>query len=309
MNFGRNMLFRTDQTQCFNTSGEPIPCSGTGQDGDIRAGRPWPRPRFEAENDTVRDRLSGLRWSREASLSEFPLTWPEAREFVTELNRQNYTGCNRWRLPSRRELFSLVSHANVNPALPDRHPFENVFPGYYWTDDSVSRLPGQAWYVHLGGGRVFKGMKHGSYMVWPVCNEPAPESIHGPILEARDDIVNDQRTDLIWTRDADLLGRPVGWQEALETVARFNAERLLKYSDWRLPNVRELESLLELRCHSPALPPDHPFAKVRDGYWSATSSAFEPSYAWVLYPVDGPVGVGSKGGAEFFLWPVRGARP
>jgi hypothetical protein len=30
---------------------------------------------------------------------------------------------------------------------------------------SCARLPNQAWYIHLGGARVFKGMKHGSYMV------------------------------------------------------------------------------------------------------------------------------------------------
>lgn len=303
------MIFSTDQTHCYNASGMQIPCRDTGQDGEVRTGLPWPAPRFEAENETVKDRLTGLVWARDASLSEFPLSWPEAREFVAELNAGNYAGRNDWRLPGRRELFSLISHANVNPALPDRHPFDQVFPGYYWTGDSVSRLPDQAWYVHLGGGRVFKGMKHGSYMVWPVCCRKNSESSPGAVLEARGAVVKDHRTGLLWPRNADLSGRPVSWQEALRAVARFNAESLLQYSDWRLPNVRELESLLDLRCHSPALPPAHPFANVRDGYWSATSSVYEPSYAWVLYTIDGPVGVGTKDRAEFFLWPVRGGKP
>jgi len=48
------------------------------------------------------------------------------------------------------------------------HPFTNIFTGYYWTSSSCARLPNQAWYIHLGGARVFKGMKYGSYMVWPV---------------------------------------------------------------------------------------------------------------------------------------------
>jgi len=295
------MIIRTDQTRCFTDSGKEAPCRGSGQDGDVRAGRPWPEPRFAVEHETVEDRLTGISWTADAALSEFPLTWVEAHQFVAGLNRQNYGGCDHWRLPDRRELFSLVSHANINPALPDGHPFINVFTGYYWTADSVCRLPDQAWYVHLGGARVFKGMKHGSYMVWPVCGGDKSE-------KARDATVEDHRTGLIWTREADPVGRPILWQSALDTVARYNAENLLGHADWRLPNVRELESLLDLNAHSPALPPDHPFTGVREGYWSSTTSIYEPSYAWVVYPVDGPVGVATKARPEFFLWPVRGGR-
>lgn len=306
LDFGTEAILRTDQNRCYDDSGRPVDCRGTGHDGDVCAGRSWPQPRFEAEIDTVRDRLTGLCWARNASLSEFPLTWTEAHEFVGELNRRNYAGRRHWRLPSRRELFSLVSHANINPALPDGHPFIHVFAGYYWTERTVSRLPDQAWYVHFGGGRVFKGMKHGSYMVWPVCGGDASETVPRPCLEVREETVEDYRTGLAWTRDANPFGRPVRWQEALDAVARYNAANLLGRDDWRLPNVRELESLLDLHCHSPALPPGHPFTGVRDGYWSSTTSVYEPSYAWVLYPVDGPVGVGSKVRPEFFLWPVRG---
>jgi len=39
-------LPQTGQTTCYNTEGNVIPCAGSGQDGDIRAGVPWPDPRF-----------------------------------------------------------------------------------------------------------------------------------------------------------------------------------------------------------------------------------------------------------------------
>jgi hypothetical protein len=76
---------------------------------------------------------------------------------------------------------------------------------------------------------------------------------------------------------------------------------------WRLPNIRELESLVALTRHSPALDPGHGFGLVPDGCWSATTSVYEPSYAWVLYPQDGAIGVGFKAGAEFCAWAVSGA--
>ena len=39
------------------------------------------------------------------------------------------------------------------------------------------------------------------------------------------------------------------------------------------------ESLVDCSEHSPALPPSHPFRDVREGYWSSTTSMFEPDWA------------------------------
>ncbi|RLC11538.1 MAG: hypothetical protein DRI24_18650 [Deltaproteobacteria bacterium] len=72
-----------------------------------------------------------------------------------------------------------------------------------------------------------------------------------------------------------------------------------------MPNIRELESLTYIGSHSPALPPGHPFEAVQEYYWTSTTSTFEPTYAWVLYMVDGAVGVGFKTNSDFFVWPVR----
>ena len=125
-------------------------------------------PRFFEKNDVVIDDRSGLMWTKNAGLLEFPMTWEEALEQIAAFNASALFGYNDWKLPNRRELFSLMSHEMINPSLPEGHPFTNVFTGYYWTASSCARLPDQAWYLHLGGARVFKGMKYGSYMVWPV---------------------------------------------------------------------------------------------------------------------------------------------
>lgn len=279
-------------------------------------------------------------WPRDAGLAPFPMTWHEALAVAGELNGQAKFGFSDWRLPNRRELFSLVSHARINPALPEGHPFNNVFNGYYWTSTTCSRLPDQAWYVHLGGARVFKGMKHGSYMVWPVrtADDRAPgvyrtgqqacyaagKSViacdgsgqDGDILAGRpwpqprfeDDgrSAIDRMTGLTWDRMADRTGSPVNWEDAQAAVRAANGRRRHGAAGWRLPTVRELESLCDMGAHSPALPGSHPFEAVRAYYWSATTSRYDPQYAWVLYLEDGAVGVGHKPLPEFYVWLVRG---
>jgi hypothetical protein len=247
-------------------------------------------------------------WCKDAGLAEFPLTWQEAQKFVDKMNQSKAFGFCNWRLPSRRELLSLVSHQHINPCLPKGHPFINVFPGYYWTQNECSRLSDEAWYVHMGGGRVFRGMKHGSYMIWPVngLKKQFKSDETRFVLNDPSNSIFDRYTGLIWQRHANPTGRPVDWQTALEVIRDYNSEtKTVEDGGWRLPNIRELESLVSLDCHSPALSAGMPVEDVQAGYWSSTTSAYEPSYAWVLYLRDGEVGVGYKGLPEFSVWAVK----
>lgn len=114
------------------------------------------------QGDLIFDELTKLTWPKDANLAGFPLTWNESLAYIDNINQQKFFGYSDWKLPTKKQLFSLVSHRQVNPALTKDHPFMNVFNGYYWTSTEVARYPLQAWYVHFGGGRVFKGMKHGS---------------------------------------------------------------------------------------------------------------------------------------------------
>lgn len=50
---------------------------------------------------------------------------------------------------------------------------------------------------------------------------------------------------------------------------------------YRLPEVQELSSLVDYSQFNPTLPSGHPFMNVQsDLYWSATTSAFGPAFAW-----------------------------
>ncbi len=303
-------LLDTDQIDCYDPHGRRLPCEGSGQDAAYSKTRlALADDRFQVMGAVVRDGFSGAIWSKDANPAEFPLSWEEAWRFVAAMRAKQAHGYNGWQLPSRDLLFSLISHQHINPALIANHPFENVFTGYYWNGDTCRRLPDQAWYVHLGGGRVHRGMKHGSYMVWPVSLESdttaQPPEPPEQYFSLRDSTVHDARTGLIWSRDADPAGNHHTWQEALTLVHTLNERKWGGFADWRLPNIRELESLIDLRAHSPALTTRHPFRHVREAYWSSTTSVYEPRYAWTLYSRDGMVGVGFKPRDGFHTWPVR----
>ena len=295
-------LLETDQIHCYGADGRPVACNGSGQDASRSKRLSSNGRRFKTNGPTVMDILTGAVWTRDANPAEFPLSWDEAQAYVADWRTSRMHGRDNWQLPSRRLLFSLLSHQTINPALPKDHPFENVFTGYYWTADPCSRLNDQAWIVHLGGGRMPKGMMHASYLVWPVA---APESARKSTnrFHKGDGGIYDNATGLIWYENADAGKGPMRWPDALSSIAALNQAT---GRDWRLPNIRELESLVDLKAHSPALASGHPFVNVRDAYWSSTTSIYEPSYAWTLYLKDGMVGVGYKSGNDFNLWPVRG---
>jgi hypothetical protein len=333
------LYLQTGQNSCHDQDGHAIPCAGSGQVGEFHTGVVWPSPRFKAAGDLVLDRLTRLVWTRDANLAEYPLTWAEALNFVARLNKECLLGHTDWRLPNRRELRSLVSHQTRRPALPDTHPFINVFPGWYWTSTTAILSPAHAWYVDMDGGRMFFGGKDQSFLVWPVrgrspvlaatgqtrCHDahgrslPCPgsgqdgETQSGlPWPQSRfvvdGESVVDSLTDLRWLRTANLAGGPVAWMEALNAVRGLNAALLGAYA-WRLPNINELESLVDCDAHTPALTLGHPFLGVRDAYWSSTTSLYEPDWAWALYLDKGAVGVGQKAGRHFHVWPVAETVP
>lgn len=295
--------------------------------------------RFQEQNEVILDRQTGLMWTKNGSLSEFPMTWKEAFAFINELNRSRLYGYGDWKLPNRRELFSLMSHETINPSLPRPHPFVNIFTSYYWTSTSSTRLPKQAWYIHLGGARVFPGIKYSSYMVWPVriadksgtkifqtgqrhcyaetgdiinCDNTGQDgeiqsglSYDEPRFREDGDCVYDHATQLTWQKDANPNNGMVDWLGAADLVEKMNRKGEYGYNDWRLPSIVELEGLTDMSRHSPALPIADPFINVQEFYWSSTTSMYETRYAWALYMSDGAIGVGFKSLSEFCLWPVR----
>lgn len=129
-------------------------------------------------------------------------------------------------------------------------------------------------------------------------------------IDNGDGTVLDNLTGLLWLKNANCFGRPRTWQEALDAANNVAASQCgltdgSKAGDWRLPNVRELQSLLDFGKVAPALPSAHPFSRVARGfYWSSTTSTGSPLDAWGVVLIEGSTFSGAKF-LTWYVWPVR----
>jgi hypothetical protein len=106
-------------------------------------------------------------------------------------------------------------------------------------------------------------------------------------------------------QDATLNDGAVTWQHALDFVAARNKQNWLGYNDWRLPNLNELRSLVDISRSAPALPYAHPFLGVQNAaYWSSSSYEGDHTQAWYLELNAGGASVTPKTGAQYLV-PVR----
>jgi hypothetical protein len=326
-------LPQTGQVKCYNASGTEIVCAGTRQDGEIRPGVNWPNPRFTAgtgaEADCVIDNLTGLMWPKNGNLTgSTSNTWNDAINYANNLT---LCGHSDWRLPNVNELESLINANESNTyAWLNSQVFSNVQGTDYWSSTTVAGAAG-AWIVSMGSGGLIWGNKVNDYFVWPVRTGQVGVSVvslpktgqtasyrtgddgdlqkgaawPNPRFIVQTDCVTDTLAGLIWARDANLPGSQKTWQEALSFA---NSRTLCGYSDWRLPNRKELMSLVDRSQSGPALPSGHPFDNVlSDFYWSSTTNGNDTETAWSVYMYGGNVQEYNKA-AEAYLWPVRGGR-
>jgi hypothetical protein len=123
-----------------------------------------------------------------------------------------------------------------------------------------------------------------------------------------DQTITDNLTALMWTEDADLFRGRMRWFEALTAC---NDLFFAGYDDWRLPNIRELFSLVDFGEKNPALPYGHSFTNVdTSGYWSSTYRFSIGWYAFRVVMGDGFVDVfGFTDPTHLsYAWCVRGGK-
>ena len=109
--------------------------------------------------------------------------------------------------------------------------------------------------------------------------------------------VTDTATGLMWAQCAEGLSgsactvgmaTTLTWEAAL---IRARDSGLAGYTDWRLPNIKELSSIVEERCGIPAInlavfPAPDP-STLTGSFWSASGVASSPQFAWSVSFLDG----------------------
>ena len=115
------------------------------------------------------DVRTGLIW--EQSPDFFHGAWTEA---IVHCQAKTIGGQKGWRLPSIKELASLIDSSQKDPALPSGHPFDNIKSSIFWsstpseTDDIV------AWHVSFFTGEVVTDQKSQTRRAWCILDRNEP---------------------------------------------------------------------------------------------------------------------------------------
>lgn len=258
-----------------------------------------PAPRYVDNADgTVRDALTGLVWQKEMGPK---MTLAEAANALAALNRK---GQGDWRIPTIKELFSLALYSGrvmgpnaVTPFLDtryfhqpigDKNAGEREIDAQTW---SSTPCPGPT----MGRDRSQFGFNFvdGRIKAYPLKNPRSgdenrlyfrfvrgnPEYGINDFHDNGDGTITDRATGLMWEKTDSGVG--MDWKSALQYAS---TRRTGGYQDWRLPSVKELQSLVDYsisyeKDHRPAIsPPFRCSTIVSPGgekdvpyYWSGTT--------------------------------------
>lgn len=267
----------TGQRKCYDNRGEIAPPKPSqafyGQDAQCRSIQP--AYKFSADGLTVNDLNTGLTWQRSPDTDgdgtiayKDKQTLAQAKTLPAKLNAAKFGGYNDWRLPTIKELYSLILFSGVDGrpdgdssqmkpfidtrffkfAYGDERAGERVIDSQWATSTTYVANPNQMFGVNFADGRIKgypSGAMHGrpakTYFVLCVRGNPAYGK--NDFRDNRDGTVTDCATGLMWSKADSKTG--MDWPTALAWVQKKNAEKFLGHSDWRLPNAKELQSILD----------------------------------------------------------------
>ncbi len=309
-------LVDTGQTGCYDANGAVITCPAKGaafygQDAQF-TGNAFSFT--DNGNGTVTDNVTGLVWQQTPNSAN--LSWKQA---VDTCDALTLAGQSDWRMPSLKELFSISDFSQGWPYLNTTYfhlagatvsKAEQYWSSNYYAGSTVEGRSEAAFGVNHGTGHIkaypaavtgpmgkhVRCVRGDSYGVNQLVNNSNPSPGSGQA-----GTITDQATGLMWSQTDS--GSGMDWEHALAYAQTQNAANYLGHSDWRLPNVKELQSIVDYTRapgatnpanEGPAIDPmfqttgitneagvaDYPY------YWTSTSALFQGGkpyyYAWYV---------------------------
>lgn len=296
----------TGQVNCYdedgNTIDNPLP-------GDSLYGQDAQYTSFEISltdngDGTITDHVTGLTWQQDPSSNTF--TWQEAMDYCEVLE---FAGYDDWRAPTAKELFSI---SNFNSGWPYLNTdFFSLASGHVTKDEQYWSSNHYVGVTVEGGTDAAFGVNHvtGHIKAYP-ANATGPiggkyvRAVRGntigenEYIDNGDETITDSSTGLMWMKNDN--GEGINWKVAL-TYAE--TSEFAGYDDWRLPNVKELQSIVDYGYSPSATNPDEvgpaidpifnctPIINEAGDddyayYWTSTSALFQENmpyyYAWYV---------------------------
>jgi len=243
---------------------------------------PAVEPKYDLVAGIARDKVSGLEWQR---VSGAPANWETGRQYCENLELGGFTD---WRLPTRIEATSLVDFRTPRPYF---HPYAPQFldpeANCMWTI-STEFAEASHWIIALSDGRAVVSPSDDQECA-ARCVRGTPYDFRKnapPDYVIENGTVRDPSTRLEWqAHEPARAGKFVG----IDTAEQYcSGLRLLGRSDWRLPTVKELATLIDERRAHPAFDPR--VAGESHFYWSSTVYETEADggrVGWRVSFVDG----------------------
>ncbi|AAN50929.2 DUF1566 domain-containing protein [Leptospira interrogans] len=331
--------FKTDQTSCWDTSGNLVPCAGSNQDGQNQYGmvRSYTVRYYSGfANDAVtEDNTSGLKWktcsegkisalnsgvtscvdivtpsancspkdssNQPVRLEYWPFysfqdnsnqVYPSSVNGCSYLNECNagagFAGITNWRLPTQRELdtLSVFGYSSGNAAFPSQG-FPDPIANYFWSSTLRKSNPFYAWGVNFNYGASDVYVRSNTNNIRCVSGAGTQSQT---FTDLGNETILDNTSNLVWQKcSAGLSGNTCNtgtatkptWSVAISYCSSLS----LAGRSWRLPNIKELNSIVDMSSASSIVTIDPVlFPNTKNaGYWSSSSYAPSPSNAWIAY--------------------------
>jgi hypothetical protein len=196
--------------------------------------------------------------------------------FIKALNDSNFGGFSNWRMPTQKELQSIVDYSRWYPAIDMAYfPATTATTGTsYWSSTPyVSSVLNGAWRVGFDGSTIYYVAKSHKHGVRAVRGAQAPSSDH--FVDNGDGTVTDTITGLMWQKRTSSTTQK--WEEALKSAKDLT---LAGYDDWRLPTVKELQSIVDFSIRYPVVDTAFFPRTLSFSFWSSTTCADRTDVAW-----------------------------
>jgi hypothetical protein len=307
----------TNQTKCYDAS-VVIDCSATsfaGQDAQSSGNKP---SYTDNHDGTITDNVTGLIWQKSPDISgDGSITASDKLSYAkasTYCNGLTYANQSDWQLPTIKQLYSLIEFSGVDPsgytgtdtsglvpfidtqyfdfAYGDTNAGERIIDSQYASSTTYVGNGGKYLFgVNFADGRIkgyglSMGGKDKTFVV--MCVRANATYGVNAFVDNGNSTITDNATGLMWAKNDSGGDAPKGftWEEALAYVKARNAANYLGYSDWRLPDVKELQSIVDYSrspdtSASAAIDPLFSSTSITDEagktdyayYWSSTTHA------------------------------------
>jgi hypothetical protein len=264
------------QTTCYDANGMAMTCPTTGQSfAGQDAQHTGNTPSYTNNgNGTITDNVTALQWQQSPDTNgdgtidaDDKLSYNEATTYCQNLS---LAGQSDWRLPDIKQLYSLIDFRGTDPsgyngsdtsglipfidanyfdfAYGDTSAGERIIDAQYASSTLyVSTDNGQSLFgVNLADGRI-KGygltIQGQDKTFFVLCTRGNTSYGQNSFSNNGDGTITDSASGLMWAQEDS--GTGLNWEEALAWVEASNSATYLGYNDWRLPNAKELQSIVD----------------------------------------------------------------